>query len=386
MGNHGEFVTLKPKELVPKRNDEKSVSSDESTQQASETSEEIGSEMATTVINSAQNSAMATTVINREEENNQSEDPFSTTIITPREEASEQGTTVISGQKGAPDLPFLNRDGKSIQNSTGSSSSSVESLEAEEYRREIALAIDFQGEGVIRIHDVVNLANGEKVMLQEKAGYKTELTNGKKITAIDLEDLNQVSHQLTNEQQIQKLEIFRDALKGIARIHDMGFIHRDLKPENILITGDGRGVVTDFGMTIHKDSKSKDAYGGTPTYSAPESCSLPGCGRPLLVSQQMDVWSCGLILQDLTGGLYDHPALKGAENKGATGTIIHLGNRLTDANKAKYAADYPEPATGTVDHLIWSATQLDPNARPTIQEMHDQLELVIQNKRNAVPS
>ena len=50
-----------------------------------------------------------------------------------------------------------------------------------------------------------------------------------------------------------------------------GVIHYDLKPDNILIAGDGRAVISDFGVS-QQVNRSDTMIGspGTPTYTAPE--------------------------------------------------------------------------------------------------------------------
>jgi tetratricopeptide (TPR) repeat protein len=84
------------------------------------------------------------------------------------------------------------------------------------------------------------------------------------------------------------LELFVQAMRGLAAAHDAGLVHRDLKPANMLIDRGGRLRIADFGLaraaksealsTTASDSANAlgsptDATGsvvGTPAYMAPE--------------------------------------------------------------------------------------------------------------------
>jgi len=89
------------------------------------------------------------------------------------------------------------------------------------------------------------------------------------------------------------VNLFLDALEGLAEMHAMGYHHRDIKPDNILVTKNCgthtcHGKVADLGLSCH--ASRCDGVKGTPYYIAPELLKYE------FNSRRNDVWSMGVIL------------------------------------------------------------------------------------------
>lgn len=97
----------------------------------------------------------------------------------------------------------------------------------------------------------------------------------------------------------QRVADIQAVAEGLAAIHRAGIIHRDVKPENVLLMGDGRLVVSDFGVATPKQAKgeaSSNGRAGTPTYMAPEVATQG------ITTTASDVWSFGMLSYELFFG------------------------------------------------------------------------------------
>ncbi len=116
-----------------------------------------------------------------------------------------------------------------------------------------------------------------------------------------LEGMASLGERLPLSQTVQIVLEIADAL---AYAHSRSMVHRDIKPANIMLDGEGRAILTDFGIAKILSGPSFTATGamiGTPAYMSPEQ----GLGQP--GDERSDLYALGvLFFQMATGSLpYD---------------------------------------------------------------------------------
>ncbi|TVY53746.1 Serine/threonine-protein kinase chk1 [Lachnellula cervina] len=100
---------------------------------------------------------------------------------------------------------------------------------------------------------------------------------------------------------------FTQLISGVNYMHSKGVGHRDIKPENILLSDSGNLKIADFGLATlfeyRGDTKLSTTMCGSPPYIAPEviTCSRSTQSRNTpkasgYAANQVDIWSCGVVL------------------------------------------------------------------------------------------
>ncbi|MGH2535972.1 MAG: serine/threonine-protein kinase, partial [Candidatus Promineifilaceae bacterium] len=97
--------------------------------------------------------------------------------------------------------------------------------------------------------------------------------------------------------QEEALRIGWDVARALDFAHARGIVHRDVKPSNILIAGDGRVVLTDFGLALDQGEGSSGEAFGSAAYIAPEQARRSTDAVP-----QSDLYSLAVILYEILAG------------------------------------------------------------------------------------
>lgn len=135
-----------------------------------------------------------------------------------------------------------------------------------------------------------------------------------------------------------RLRLFVSVCDAVAHGHDRGIVHRDLKPGNILIDADGLPKVIDFGVARSTDSdfsltSMKTDTGqlvGTVQYMSPEQFG----DSPEGLDGRADVYSLGVVLYELVGGVLPYDVRKKKMHEAARIVCEHVPNTLRSLDRS----------------------------------------------------
>ncbi|MGW5157905.1 serine/threonine-protein kinase [Nonomuraea wenchangensis] len=138
-------------------------------------------------------------------------------------------------------------------------------------------------------------------------------------------------------------------LKALGAAHQSGIVHRDIKPANVMLAGDGRALLTDFGIALHTTDTTLTTAGmliGSPEYMAPER--LRGVdGLPA-----GDLFSLGVTLYQAVEGV--SPFRRNTQPAALTAVLFE---------------EPPPPVrAGRLAPLITRLLDKNPGNRPTVEQ------------------
>lgn len=138
------------------------------------------------------------------------------------------------------------------------------------------------------------------------------------------------------------LDIALGVADALTRAHYLRIIHRDLKPANILLDGEGRPLLTDFGVAIWETKARMTAVGlqvGTPAYMAPEVINGESA------DPRADLWALGVMLHEMLSG--KHPFFDGSINN----LIVNILTRPAP-DILTLRPDVPEALADLIDRML----------------------------------
>eukprot|EP00210_Caulerpa_lentillifera_P005183 g4955.t1 len=173
------------------------------------------------------------------------------------------------------------------------------------------------------------------------------------------------------------LSITLDIVTGLQHLHEHGIIHYDLKPSNVLLDEDLHAKLADFGCSKKKlKNKITASLRGTLGYIAPEVLILNYVGHAQ-VDEKLDIYSLGIVMREMATGEYppelqDFTASSQAFSSFSTQSTCPVFDRETVTSNL-------HDSHSAIDALIQACTSLEPNNRPTTQELKASL-LAIREK------
>ncbi|MDI5974434.1 protein kinase [Streptomyces sp. SL13] len=219
-------------------------------------------------------------------------------------------------------------------------------------RREARAAARVRHTGVIAVHDVVE-HDGLPVIVMEW---------------VDGPSLDDVLRDHGALDPREAARIGAKVAEALAAAHDAGVLHRDVKPGNVLLAGDGRVVLTDFGIaTVDEHTPSPLTMSGqlvgSLDFLSPERAQghTPGPAS--------DVWSLGAML---------FAAVEGTSPFGRAGAPATL----------RAIAEDPLPPThraGSLTPVLRALLAKDPQARPDARQAGERLASFANTARQAPP-
>jgi serine/threonine-protein kinase len=108
-----------------------------------------------------------------------------------------------------------------------------------------------------------------------------------------------LKHRMDHQMELaEALPVVRQIAEALNYAHERSIIHRDVKPVNVLLDGEGRAVLSDFGIAKVMESAEHHltrpgAGVGTPEYMSPEQCRGSG------VSPRSDIYALGVMVYEM---------------------------------------------------------------------------------------
>lgn len=216
----------------------------------------------------------------------------------------------------------------------------------DDVKREVAIMKRLKHENVVRLYEVIDDPNVNKMYLVMEYMKRGDLLQ------IASDPSTKSTTPLTDE---QVWDVCRQVLKGLKYLHDMEIVHGDIKPQNILVAGDGLVKIADFGISkvMSRGSELQLETAGTPAFMAPEICAgLAYDGK------MADMYSVGATMFCVRCG---QPPFRSNPCASPSNQLIDLYDRIQNDPVV-----FPVPVADGLTNIIEKVMVKDPALRSSL--------------------
>ncbi|MEM9065529.1 MAG: serine/threonine-protein kinase [Planctomycetota bacterium] len=158
------------------------------------------------------------------------------------------------------------------------------------------------------------------------------------------------------------VDVFHQVASGLAHMHEAGYVHADMKPNNVVVDDQNRVKIIDLGQSC-KVGTVKERIQGTPDYIAPEQVHRRE------ITGKTDVYNLGATMY-WTLSRKHIPTALAKEDKlvgSVDDSLMEKATPLIELNKKVHPK---------LNHVIMESVEVDPDKRPEMGDVADQLNLV----------
>jgi eukaryotic-like serine/threonine-protein kinase len=175
-------------------------------------------------------------------------------------------------------------------------------------------------------------------------------------------------------------DIFVPIARGLEALHSAGLRHQDVKPENIFLAvfgGRVHPILLDLGVAAEKEASF---VAGTALFASPEQVAALSGAHPwaLALSEKMDTYGLAATLLSALVAPEHFPGEKARDRAGiAEAHTVRAKTPLDPASLPELVGPPREQLAAAFSRFL----ALDPNERPPMNELAEQLDVLLEPER-----